>query len=243
LIAQEGAFGLLHLQAPGEGDSPVIDHIKDIALTLTDNISMALANLKLRETLRQQVIHDPLTGLFNRRYLEETLEREIHRIRRKRSTVGFIMMDLDHFKLFNDTYGHEAGNQLLRALGEFLKTQVRVEDIACRYGGDEFVLIMPEASLDITQQRAEEIRREVPHLQVVSQGRPLENSTISLGVAIFPDQGATVEDVLRAADDALYKAKAAGCNQVVAASDLKRMKIIQPRQLNRAINSKVIASL
>ena len=219
LIAQEGAFGLLHLQAPGEGDSPVIDHIKDIALTLTDNISMALANLKLRETLHQQVIHDPLTGLFNRRYLEETLEREIHRIGRKRSTVGFIMMDLDHLKPFNDIYGHEAGDQLLQALGKFLKTQVRVEDIACRYGGDEFVLIMPEASLDITQQRAEEIRREVPHLQVVSQGRPLESSTISLGVAIFPDHGATVEDVLRAADDALYKAKAAGCNRVVVASE------------------------
>ena len=219
LIAQEGAFGLLHLQAPCEGDSSVIDHIKDIALTLTDNISMALANLKLRETLRQQVIHDPLTGLFNRRYLEETLEREIHRSGRKRSTVGFIMMDLDHLKPFNDIYGHEAGDQLLRALGKFLKTQVRVEDIACRYGGDEFVLIMPEASLDITQQRAEEIRREVPHLQVVSQGRPLESSTISLGVAIFPDHGATVEDVLRAADDAMYKAKAAGCNRVVVASE------------------------
>jgi diguanylate cyclase (GGDEF)-like protein/PAS domain S-box-containing protein len=234
LIAQEGAFGLLHLQAPCEGDSSVIDHIKGIAVTLTDNISMALANLKLRETLRQQVIHDPLTGLFNRRYLEETLKQEIHRSRRKRSTVGFIMMDLDHFKPFNDTYGHEAGDQLLRALGKFLKTQVREEDIACRYGGDEFVLIIPEASLDVTQRRAEEIRREVPHLQVVSQGRPLENSTISLGVAIFPDHGATVEDVLRAADDALYKAKAAGCNRVVAASDLKPMKIIKPLQLNRA---------
>ena len=128
----------------------------------------------------------------------------------------------------------EAGDQLLRALGKFLKTRVRAEDIACRYGGDEFVLIMPEASLDITQQRAEEIRREVPHLQVVSQGRPLESSTISLRVAIFPDHGGTVEDVLRAADDALYKAKAAGCNRVVAASDLKPMKIIKPLQLKRA---------
>ena len=96
-------------------------------------------------------------------------------------------------------------------------------------------MIMPEASLDITRQRAEEIRRVVPHLQVVSQGRLLGSPTISLGVATFPDHGATVEDVLRAADDALYKAKAAGCNQVVAASDLKRMKIIKPRQLNRAI--------
>ncbi len=234
LIAQEGAFGLLHLQAPSEGDSSVIDQIKDIAVTFTDNISLALANLKLRETLRQQVIHDPLTGLFNRRYLEDTLKQQIHRIRRKRSTVGVIMMDLDHFKPINDTYGHEAGDQLLQALGKFLKTQVRVGDILCRYGGDEFVLIMPEASLDITRQRAEEIKRAAPHLQVVSQGRPLESSTISLGVAIFPDHGATVEDVLRAADNALYKAKAAGGNRVVAASDLKLMKVIKPLQLNRA---------
>ncbi len=234
LIAQEGAFGLLHLQAASKGDISVIAQIKDIAVTFTDNISMALANLKLRETLRQQVIHDPLTGLFNRRYLEETLEQETQRIRRKRATMGVIMMDMDHFKPINDTYGHEAGDQLLRALGKFLKTQVRVGDIACRYGGDEFVLIMPEASFDITLQRAEEIRREVQHLQVVSQGRPLETSTISLGVAIFPDHGATVEAVLRAADDALYKAKATGCNRVVAASDLKPMKIVKPLQLNRA---------
>ena len=129
LIAQEGAFGLLHLQAPYEGDNPFTDQIKDIVVTFTDSISMALANLKLRETLRHQAIHDPLTGLFNRRYLQEILEKEIYRIRRKKSTVGVIMMDLDQFKPINDTYGHEAGDQLLRALGTFLKTQVRVEDI------------------------------------------------------------------------------------------------------------------
>lgn len=217
LIAQEGAFGLLHLQVPGELDSSGIERVKDLAITVGDHISLALGNLKLRETLRQQVIHDPLTGLFNRRYLEETLEREVRRVQRKGATLGVIMMDLDNFKRFNDTFGHEAGDSLLEALGKFLKTQVRGEDIACRYGGEEFVLIIPEASLDIAQQRAEEIRRGVPHLKVVIREHPLENTTISLGVAIFPDHGATGEDVLRAADDAMYKAKAAGRNRVVVA--------------------------
>ena len=217
LMAQEGAFGLLQLQVPGEVDSAVLDRMKDLVVTLGDNVSLALGNLKLRETLHQQVIHDPLTGLFNRRYLNETLEREVHRVQRKGATLGVIMMDLDNFKHFNDTFGHEAGDSLLETLGKFLKTQVRVEDIACRYGGEEFVLIMPEASLDTVQQRAEEIRREVPHLQVVNRGRPLENTTISLGVAIFPDHGATGQDVVRAADDAMYKAKAAGRDRVMVA--------------------------
>lgn len=216
-MAQEGAFGLLHLQALCKGGCSVIDQIKDLAVTVGDNISLALANLKLRETLRQQVIHDPLTGLFNRRYLSETLEREVHRVKRKGATLGVIMMDLDHFKRFNDTYGHEAGDLLLQTLGKFLETQVRQEDIACRYGGEEFVLIMPEASLDVTQKRAEEIRQGVSQLKVSHRGRMLEMITVSLGVAIFPDHGATGEDVLRTADDAMYQAKREGRNRVVVA--------------------------
>lgn len=217
LVAQGQAFGLMHLQGNKEVTPLVGDQLLLLARTMANHISLALANLKLRETLRQQVIRDPLTGLFNRRYLDETLEREIPRVRRKRATLGVIMLDLDHFKRFNDTYGHQAGDGLLQTLGKFLETQVRQEDIACRYGGEEFVLIMPEASLDVAQQRAEEIRREVPHLQVVHQGHSLESTTVSLGVAIFPDHGATGEDVLRAADDAMYKAKAAGRNRVMMA--------------------------
>ena len=158
-----------------------------------------------------------ITGLFNRRYLEETLEREIYRGRRKGASLGLIMLDLDHFKQFNDTYGHEAGDNLLRTLGKFLAERVRREDVACRYGGEEFVLILAEASSEIVRQRAEDIRREFPKLQILHRGQVLESVTLSLGVAMFPDHGATGRDVLRAADDAMYRAKAQGRNRVVVA--------------------------
>jgi diguanylate cyclase (GGDEF)-like protein len=195
----------------------MMGQVKNVAVTIGDNISLALANIRLRETLRHQVIHDPLTGLFNRRYMDETLKREIARVRRKKAPLGVIMMDLDHFKRFNDTYGHEAGDSLLETLGKFLETQVRQEDVACRYGGEEFVLILPEASPDVTQKRAEEIRQGVPQLQVSHRGRMLEMITVSLGVASFPEHGATEDDLLRAADDAMYQAKAEGRNRVVVA--------------------------
>jgi len=225
LQAQGENMGMLHLQdlaglsrdqAEGAQES-----FQQLVTTVADHIALALANLRLRENLRQQAIRDGLTGLFNRRYLEETLEREIRRARRKEASLGIIMMDLDHFKRFNDTYGHEAGDNLLRALGQFLRAQVRQEDVACRYGGEEFVLIMPEASLQVVQARAEEIREKLPQLQVVNRGQLLESLTVSLGVGIFPEHGVTGEDVLRAADDAMYRAKAAGRNQVVVADRSK----------------------
>jgi diguanylate cyclase (GGDEF)-like protein len=127
------------------------------------------------------------------------------------------MLDLDHFKHFNDTHGHEAGDNLLRTLGKFLAERVRREDVACRYGGEEFVLILAEASQEIVRQRAEDIRREFPKLPVLYRGQVLESVTLSLGVAMFPDHGATGRDVLRAADDAMYRAKAQGRDQVVLA--------------------------
>jgi diguanylate cyclase (GGDEF)-like protein/PAS domain S-box-containing protein len=217
LVAQGETFGLLQVQTSGKVDASMMGQVKNVAVTIGDNISLALANIRLRETLRHQVIHDPLTGLFNRRYMDETLKREIARVRRKKAPLGVIMMDLDHFKRFNDTYGHEAGDSLLETLGKFLETQVRQEDVACRYGGEEFVLILPEASPDVTQKRAEEIRQGVPQLQVSHRGRMLEMITVSLGVASFPEHGATEDDLLRAADDAMYQAKAEGRNRVVVA--------------------------
>jgi diguanylate cyclase (GGDEF)-like protein/PAS domain S-box-containing protein len=169
------------------------------------------------ETLRHQVVRDPLTNLFNRRYLDETLNRELSRVRRKHAPLGVIMLDLDHFKRFNDTFGHEAGDNLLQALGKFLLTHLRREDVACRYGGEEFVLIIPEASLEVVLDRSEEIREKVPQLQVLYRGQELESTTVSLGVAMFPEHGDTAEEVLRAADDAMYQAKAAGRNRLVVA--------------------------
>jgi diguanylate cyclase (GGDEF)-like protein/PAS domain S-box-containing protein len=217
LLGHSETLGMLHVQGLNTVTQERLELLKTLAVTVGDHISLALANIRLRETLRHQVIHDALTGLFNRRYLEETLEREIYRVRRKGVSLGLIMLDLDHFKRFNDTYGHEAGDDLLRALGKLLSGRVRHEDVACRYGGEEFVLILPEASRKIVKERAEDIRQGCAKLQVFHRGRIIESITVSLGIAMFPEDGGTGQDVLRAADDAMYQAKAQGRNRVVMA--------------------------
>jgi diguanylate cyclase (GGDEF)-like protein len=167
--------------------------------------------------LRQQSIRDPLTNLFNRRYLEEALERELLRATRNQTQVGVIMLDIDHFKQFNDTFGHAVGDLLLRELGNFLRRAIRGGDVACRYGGEEFLLLMPDTTLENLQQRAEQLREDAKKLRVANQGELWESITISLGVAIFPQHGPTSEALLQVADDALYRAKSNGRDQVVMA--------------------------
>jgi diguanylate cyclase (GGDEF)-like protein len=226
LAAQGETLGILHVRLhpagrehdPGDPLSPLMEAKQRLALTVSGNIALALANLKLRETLRGQAIRDPLTGLFNRRYLEETLNRELHRIQRLGASLGAVMMDLDHFKQYNDTYGHEGGDAMLRAVGALIKTHCRAEDIQCRYGGEEFLLILPGASLEVTLERAEKLREAVKELQIHHLDRYINPTTMSLGVAVFPGHGATGEDLIRAADNALYRAKAQGRDRVVAAS-------------------------
>ena len=172
---------------------------------------------KLQDELREQAIRDPLTGLFNRRYLEETLNREIANANREFSPVSIIVMDVDNFKLVNDTYGHQAGDLMLQALGQLLKASTRVGDIACRYGGEEFIIVMPGASASIAAQRAENIRATFDALYV-KDGNRVMHATLSLGVATYPINGATGEDVLIRADRALYQAKRNGRNRVVSYS-------------------------
>ena len=145
LLAQGELLGVLHLKVGAHGRA--FDTRFRFVMTVAEHVSLAIANLKLRETLRSQSIRDPLTGLFNRRYMEESLEREMRRAARGRHPVGIIMLDLDDFKGFNDAHGHDAGDTLLRMIGTTLQRSVRAEDIACRYGGEEFALILPEASL------------------------------------------------------------------------------------------------
>ena len=183
-----------------------------------DSLSLSLANLNLTETLRQQSIRDPLTNLFNRRYLEETLERELLRATRNQEELGVIMLDIDLFKQFNDTYGHQAGDALLKTLGGFFTANIRGEDVACRYGGEEFLLLLPGSSLATTEKRAEEIRKKVHNLAVNYQEQLLPSVSLSFGVAEFPRHGATAAQLIHNADLALYKAKAEGRDRVVSAS-------------------------
>ncbi|MHB8067220.1 MAG: diguanylate cyclase [Desulfobaccales bacterium] len=223
IIAHSENLGLLLLLKRSEESSvegPLSESKKRLASTAAKQIALSLSNLKLRNFLTLQATHDPLTGLFNRRYMEDTLEREIRRVQRKEAPLGIIMVDLDHFKRFNDSFGHEAGDTLLQAVGISLQANIRQEDIACRYGGEEFILILPEAPLEVTRLRAERLRQGVENLQVEYHGQPLGPVTVSLGVAIFPDHGKDGEGLIRAADTALYRGKQGGRNRVVAAGEV-----------------------
>lgn len=173
---------------------------------------MRLLNLSLR---------DPLTNLYNRRYLEESLEREGLLAQRRRTSVGVIMLDLDRFKLFNDAFGHAAGDVLLRQLAKLLTAHIRGSDIACRYGGEEFVLILPEVPLEVAQQRAEEIREKARLISLTHEGQLLGAITLSAGIAVFPHHGESMSTVLRAADAALYQAKQTGRDRICVAGPVE----------------------
>lgn len=217
MMAQSETLGVLHLLFdPAAGEA--VEAKRQLALVMAEQVGLALANLKLREKLRDLSIRDPLTGLLNRRYMEESLERELHRARRRDLSLGVVMLDVDHFKRFNDTYGHDAGDAVLRDIGQFLKQSVRDSDIACRFGGEEFTLILPEASREAVLQRVEQLRVGVANMTLMHQGQPLGPVTISLGVATFPDDGETSESLLRGADRALYRAKREGRNRVCLAT-------------------------
>jgi diguanylate cyclase (GGDEF)-like protein/PAS domain S-box-containing protein len=169
---------------------------------------------RLEAQLREQAIRDPLTGLFNRRYLEETLARELSRAQRENQPLSVILLDIDHFKKLNDTFGHLAGDLVLRRLGELLRARTRHEDIACRYGGEEFLLILVNAPSEIAVKRAEQLRTEFDELSIRREGQLLR-ATLSLGIAAYPQHGDTAESLLLAADKALYAAKSAGRNCVM----------------------------
>jgi diguanylate cyclase (GGDEF)-like protein len=215
MMAQGEALGILHLRrAPLRPDHPTLpresltESKQRLATTVAEHVALALANLKLRETLRNQSSRDPLTGLFNRRYLEETLERELHRAARKERPLSVILIDLDNLNAFNETLGHEAGDTLLRDLGDFLQTHVREEDLACRYSGEEFTLVLPETALEVARQRADKLREAFTAIAHEFRGQTLKDISLSIGLAAFPEHGATVEAVLRAAGEDLQRLKA-----------------------------------
>jgi diguanylate cyclase (GGDEF)-like protein len=179
--------------------------------------AIALDNAQLHEAMRQESIRDPLTGLFNRRFMQESLLQELRRAERTSRPLSIVMLDLDHFKNLNDMYGHDAGDEALHRLGLLLKTRIRGSDIACRYGGEEFTLILPEASMTVAVARMEELRQDIKQLVVRHDGRNVSRLTGSFGISAFPQHGTTPEQLLKAADEALYRAKQAGRDRVIAA--------------------------
>lgn len=213
MVAQGETLGVLQLH----GELPTGAR-EQLLGAFTEQLSLAIANLRLRETLRSQAIRDPLTTLYNRRYMDETLLREIARMKRAQAPLLVMMVDIDHFKRLNDSAGHAASDAVLKRVAQHLMNGVRREDVACRYGGEEFALILlPELSLDRAVERAERLRVDIEGLSFEIAGQPV---AASFGVACFPAHGAAGEALIRRADHAIYQAKAGGRNRVVTAEAL-----------------------
>jgi diguanylate cyclase (GGDEF)-like protein/PAS domain S-box-containing protein len=223
MIAQGNTVGVLHL----EFESAELRHDSDteslqdsrqrLAVSAASQIALSLASLQLRETLREQSIRDPLTGLFNRRFLEESFERELLTASRKKQSVAVLFLDLDHFKRFNDTFGHAAGDMVLQSLADLFRNFFRASDICCRYGGEEFAILLPESSSHDAAIRADALRSEVKHLRLQFRKELLGPLTLSVGVAAFPEHGSSAAELLKIADQCLYESKARGRDVVTVA--------------------------
>lgn len=218
LAAQGETLGILHLCEPNAAEKPQwLAERQQILRGVVDTLALALANLRLRETLRQQSIRDPNTSLFNRRYLEETSSRELRRMERSGQPLVVIMLDVDHFKQFNDTFGHEAGDLVLKQVAATLIEHARDSDVVSRYGGEEFALVMPGSSVQEGAERAEALRQAIRKLHLTHRGRTLGTVTASFGVAAYPEHGVSWAELTNAADHALYEAKGNGRDRVAIA--------------------------
>ncbi len=224
LTAQGEALGVLCLDADcdhaSDDASRPLQHRMQFYGAVAKNLALAISNLRLRELLQQQALQDPLTGLPNRRFLIETLEREMHRSVRHGQPLSVIMLDVDNFKIFNDRFGHEAGDAVLVDLGALLRQSVRGEDAVSRYGGEEFIVLLPGADQDVALRRTESIRRKVELLTVDHHGQPLGRITISAGIAVYPLHAKDPNALLRAADQAMYASKRNGRNRTSLAPSL-----------------------
>ena len=213
MIARGETIGMLYLRFANS--KAISQASQSIAETVAQNIAMSFANLKLQQELKFQSLRDPLTGLYNRRYLNDSLTREIDRARRKQQFISLIMLDVDHFKRFNDVHGHSAGDLVLASVGDYLLSQIRQYDLACRYGGEELVIVMLDASKEDTVIRAEAIRTGIKKLQLRHEGIELDSVSVSIGVSCFPDDATDGLGLIKAADKALYQAKKQGRDRVM----------------------------
>jgi diguanylate cyclase (GGDEF)-like protein/PAS domain S-box-containing protein len=224
MVAREETLGLLQFDFPAGGTDwakPDRESFQEaeqrLAVTVAGEVALSLGAIRLREHLREQAIRDPLTELYNRRFLEESLQRELQRASRGQYPVSLLFLDLDHFKRFNDKFGHEAGDAVLRSLAALLRTFFRSMDICCRAGGEEFAVILPEAAPEHALVRANAFRLEVKALRLTHEEKALGFITVSIGVAAFPDHARTPAGLLRAADRCLYECKAQGRDRATLA--------------------------
>jgi diguanylate cyclase (GGDEF)-like protein len=214
MAAHGETVGSLHLYTAERVTESELQAVQARASRFAETLKLALSNLKLRASLQERAMRDALTGLFNRRYLDDTLPAELQRARRNGAPLALAMVDVDHFKRFNDDWGHEAGDLVLQGVARLLQGQVRNYDLVCRYGGEEMVILLPNCGLDDARSRLEQIRTAVAGLQLEHKGRKLPPVTVSVGLT---DAGPESPDhVLRRADMALYEAKRSGRNRVVA---------------------------
>ncbi|HEX8619217.1 MAG TPA: GGDEF domain-containing protein [Thermoanaerobaculia bacterium] len=214
LLAGRETIGVLTLR--GRDGASLRTRTSLFASAFADHIALALTNLRLQETLRTNAQRDSLTGLFNRRYLEEMLTHELQRGREGKSKTGVIVVDVDHFKSFNDTYGHGGGDALLTQVARVMQSAFDDDAFICRYGGDEFVIVLPDTTPDEMRRRGEALSAAVRDLRINADGRMLGNVTISTGLAFAPDHANTVQGLIAAADRALYSAKIAGRDRVAS---------------------------
>jgi diguanylate cyclase (GGDEF)-like protein len=210
LLAAGEVIGVIYLR----GD--VLPQRRFSLAVMSENISSALVNQRLQRGLREQTIRDPLTGLFNRRYMEEALGIEIARVARSGGPLSLIMCDIDHFKRFNDEFGHDAGDAVLSAVASEMSSRFRDGDVVCRYGGEEFTIIAPGTTAEQMGARAEVVRKAIADLQVRDRGRSLGATSMSFGIASWtPSMDRDGNALIKAADAALYQAKREGRNRVV----------------------------
>lgn len=220
LTAQGEVLGLLYIQSSAAIESDCenwMNNMQGIASTFTNNLGLSLANLRLQDRLWEQSIRDPLTGLYNRRFMEEFAKQEIRRSKRHNMSLSLVMVDVDHFKEFNDTYGHDAGDMVLKEIASFFKKHNRESDVVCRYGGEEFAVLLPACSAEDAAVKANKLCQGVREVRIPYQDDYLA-VTISAGVAAYPVHGANIGEMLKAADNALYEAKHRGRDRVMLAA-------------------------
>jgi diguanylate cyclase (GGDEF)-like protein/PAS domain S-box-containing protein len=231
IIAQGEMLGILHLEYAGDrqfesedAQQRYFESRQRLMKITADNLGLSLVSLKLREALKHQSIRDPLTSLFNRRYMEESLERETSRCERAGEGLGVIMVDIDHFKKFNDDFGHDAGDVVLVEFAEFMTAYFRQSDIICRFGGEEFIVIMPGAPKNLVVERATQLCHKLHDVEVYYESKKLPSVTASFGVSYLPgDDYKQAGIIVKLADTALYAAKRAGRDQVIVYDSLSHV--------------------